>query len=78
MRNMQSQRSRTPPWPGMREPKFFLLQALLKPLQKNPATGPTVLAKRLMAAQWMMKRLECGRTSGSQLVTERLIVGQVR
>ena len=32
-----------------------LLQALLKPLQKNPAMGPRVLAKRLMAAQWMRK-----------------------
>ena len=28
-----------------------LLQALLKPLQKKPAMGPRVLAKRLMAAQ---------------------------
>ena len=32
-----------------------LLQALLKPLQKKPAMGPRVLAKRLMAVQWIMK-----------------------
>ena len=32
-----------------------LLQALLKPLQKKPAMGPRVLAKRLMAAQWRRK-----------------------
>ena len=33
-----------------------LLQALLKPLQKKPAMGPRVLAKRLMAVQCRMKR----------------------
>ena len=32
-----------------------LLQALLNPLQKNPAMGPRVLAKRLMTAQWTRK-----------------------
>ena len=30
---------------------FYLLQALLNPLQKNPAMGPRVLAKRLIIVQ---------------------------
>ena len=47
--------SMTPPCPGMRLPKFLLLQALLKPLHKNPATGPIVLAKMLMTVQWTRK-----------------------
>ena len=29
----------------------YLLQALLNPLQKNPAMGPSVLAKRLIIVQ---------------------------
>ena len=30
---------------------LYLLQALLNPLQKNPAMGPSVLAKRLIIVQ---------------------------
>ena len=30
---------------------LYLLQALLNPLQKNPAMGPRVLAKRLIIVQ---------------------------
>ena len=35
----------------MKKNLLYLLQALLNPLQKNPAMGPSVLAKRLIIVQ---------------------------
>lgn len=41
----QSILSLTPPWPGIRLEKSFILIDLFKPEAKKPPNGPTVLAK---------------------------------